>query len=100
MINLIEIFWTMCLKEKGLVQDEGMRGCLSSTTFAILVNGNAKRWVKAYKGLRQGDPLSLFLFILVVDVLSMIVRAEERGLFEGFLVGRNRIEVSHFTICR
>ena len=72
-----------------------MRGWLSSATFAILVNRNAKGWIKAYKGLRQGDPLSLFLFILVVDVLSMIVRAEERGLFEGFLVGRNRIKVSH-----
>ena len=57
---------------------------------------NAKGWVKTYKGLRQGDPLSPFLFTLVVDALSrLIVRAEERGLFEGFLVGRNRIKVSH-----
>ena len=29
-----------------------MRGCLSSTTFAILVNENAKSWVKAIRGLR------------------------------------------------
>lgn len=73
-----------------------MRGCLFSATFAVLVNGNAKGWVKTYKGLRQGDPLSPFLFTLVVDALSrLIVRAEERGLFEGFLVGRNRIKVSH-----
>ena len=67
-----------------------MRGCLSSMIFAILVNGNAKGWVKAYKGLRQGDPLSSFLFTIVVKVLStLVVRVEERGLFEGFL----------FTIC-
>lgn len=73
-----------------------MRGCLFSATFAVLVNGNAKGWVKTYKGLRQGDPLSPFLFTLVVDALSrLIVRAEERGLFEGFLVGRNRTKVSH-----
>ena len=73
-----------------------MRGCLFSATFAVLVNGNAKGWVKTYKGLRQGDPLSPFLFTLVVDALSrLIVRAEERGLFEGILVGRNRIKVSH-----
>ena len=73
-----------------------MRGCLSSATFAILVNGNAKGWVKAFRGLRQGDPLSPFLFTIVVDVLSrLVVRAEERGLIEGLGVGRNRTRVSH-----
>ncbi|RVW28235.1 hypothetical protein CK203_083666 [Vitis vinifera] len=50
----------------------------------ILVNGNAKGWVKASRGLRQG-PLSPFLFTLVADVLSrMLLRAEERNLLEGF----------------
>ena len=38
-----------------------MRGCLSSVSYAILVNGNAKGWVKAARGLRQGNPLSPFL---------------------------------------
>ena len=71
-----------------------MRGCLSSTRFAILVNGSAKGWVAASRGLRQGDPLSQFLFTLVVDVLSrMIFRAVESGLTEGFLVGQNKTRV-------
>ena len=39
-----------------------MRGCLSSVSFAILVNGNAKGWVKAT------NPISPFLFTIVVDV--------------------------------
>ena len=71
-----------------------MRGCLSSSSFAILVNGNAKSWVKASKGLRQEDPLSLFLFTLVTDVLSrLMIRAEEIGLTEGFFVGRDKTRV-------
>ena len=73
-----------------------MRGCLSSISYAILVNGNAKGRVKASRGLRQGDPLSPFLFTIVADVLSrMMLKAKERSVLEGFKVGRNRIRVSH-----
>ncbi|RVW16678.1 LINE-1 reverse transcriptase-like [Vitis vinifera] len=73
-----------------------MRGCLSTVSFAVLVNGNAKGWVKASRGLRQDDPLSPFLFTLVADVLSrMLLRAEERNSLEGFRVGQNSTRVSH-----
>ena len=66
-----------------------MRGCLSSISYAILVNGNAKGWVKASKSLRQGNRLSPFLFTIVADVLSrMLLKVEERSLLEGFRVGR------------
>ena len=71
------------------------RDCLSSTSFAILVNGNAKGWVKVTKGLRQRDTLSPFLFTLVADVLSkMMIRVQEIGLTEGFIVGRDKTRVS------
>ena len=72
-----------------------MRDHLSSTSFAILVNGSAKGWADASRGLRQRDPLSSFLFTLVVDVLSiMIFQVEESSLIEGFLVGLNSTRVS------
>lgn len=80
-----------------------MRGCLSLVTFTVLVNGNARTWIKATKGLRQGDPLSYILFTIIADVLSrMMLRTKERSLLEGFSVGRNRTRVSYlqFAICR
>ena len=75
-----------------------MRCCLSSTSFAILVNGNAKGWkvrLRPLKVLRQGDLFSPFLFTLGVDVLrKMMIRAEESGLIEGFIVSRGKISAS------
>ena len=65
-----------------------MSGCLSNVSYAVLVNGNAKGWIKASRGLRQDDPLSHFLFTLVADVLSkMLLRAKERNSLEGFRMG-------------
>ena len=73
-----------------------MRGCLSLTSFTILVNENAKGWVKVSRGLRQENPLSPFLFTIAVGVLNRIMlRAEESDLLEGLLVGRNRTRVFH-----
>ena len=72
-----------------------MRGYFSLTSFAILVNGNAKGWAKANRGLRQGDPFFSFLFTIVADVLSrMMMRSEESGLTVGFIVVRGRTKVS------
>lgn len=52
-----------------------MRGCLYSTSFVILVNGNVEGWVKATKGLKQIDPFSPFFFTIAVDGLSRMLRA-------------------------
>ncbi|RVW38382.1 Transposon TX1 uncharacterized 149 kDa protein [Vitis vinifera] len=91
-------FLDQVLEKKGFSPKwrKWMSGCLFSVSYAVLVNGSAKGWVKALRGLRQGDPLSSFLFTLVADVLSrMLLRAEERNMLEGFRVGRNRTRVSH-----
>lgn len=57
---------------------------LSSACFSVNVNGWPRCWFGASRGLRQGDPLSPFLFTVVVDVLS-------RMLFRGSIMGISRV---------
>ena len=47
---------------------------LSTGKTAILLNGVPGRWITCHRGLRQGDPLSPFLFIIVADVLQRLIR--------------------------
>ena len=47
------------------------------------------------KGLRQGNPLSCFLFTIVANVLSSLMLRVEKEFLEGFLVGRNKKRVIH-----
>ncbi|GJU88692.1 putative ribonuclease H protein [Tanacetum coccineum] len=45
---------------------------------------------------RQGDPLSPFLFILAAEGLNVIVtEAVEKGIFRGVMMGTNKVLVSH-----
>ena len=63
------------------------------------MNGNAKRWVKATKGLRQGEPLYPFLFTLAINVLSrMMLRVDESNFVKGFLVSKDKTRVSHLQV--
>jgi hypothetical protein len=52
----------------------------------IKVNGEPGKFFRTYKGVRQGDPLSLLLFNLVVDALAtMLERAKLAGMIKGLV---------------
>ena len=62
-----------------------IRTCISTVQFSVLFNGSPADFFGSSRGLRQGDPLSSILFLVMMEVFSkMMKRAEGADLFQGF----------------
>ena len=73
--------------------------CISTAKFSILINGVPAGFFSNSKGLRKGDPLSPYLFVLGMEVLSTLLRrAGEGGFLSGCRLqgrGGGELTVSH-----
>lgn len=62
--------------------------CVFCGSLSVLVNGSPTEDINIQMGLKQGDLLAPFLFLLVVERLSGFVRsAKSKSLYHGFKVG-------------
>jgi hypothetical protein len=73
-----------------------IRICITSPSFSILINGSPFGLFNPKRGLRQGDPLSHFLFILGFEVLSrLLIGQESQDLLKGIKIARSCSLISH-----
>lgn len=62
-------------------------GCVSSVSYSVLMNGNSHGFIRPERGIRQGDPLSPFLFIVCTEALvSCLNHSEASGSLHGIIL--------------
>ena len=91
--NLEKIMWKLGFSEQWIKM---IMLRVTSVTFHVLVNGEEVCPIFPKRGLRQGDPLFPYLFILCAKVLStLILKAEHSGQLHGCKISRSTPPISH-----
>jgi hypothetical protein len=70
--------------------------CIRTVKYSVIVNGNPCGIITPSRGIRQGDPISPYLFLLCAEVLSaMITRANGEGRLMGVPTSKRGPKISH-----
>ena len=70
--------------------------CVSSSSFSILINGKPFGMINPSRGLRQGDLLSPYLFLLCAEgFTSLLAKAENDGKIHGVSICRRAPTITH-----
>ncbi|GKC17936.1 putative RNA-directed DNA polymerase, eukaryota, reverse transcriptase zinc-binding domain protein, partial [Tanacetum coccineum] len=79
----------------GHVWCNWIRGTLRSSKASILINGSPSNEFYCYRGLKQGDPLAPYLFILIMESLHLsFSRVVDQGFFKGIQLP-GQLSISH-----
>ena len=70
--------------------------CISTMSYSILVNGEPKGEISPTRGIRQGDPLSPYLFLLCSEGLNRLIQHATRGnVIQGFSLCKNGPKITN-----
>ncbi|KAK9988994.1 hypothetical protein SO802_029233 [Lithocarpus litseifolius] len=70
--------------------------CVTSASYTVLINGEPRGFISPSRGIKQGDPLSPYLFLFCVEGLSNLLRrAVATQNIQGIKSCRNGVAISH-----
>ena len=70
--------------------------CVTPPSFSVLINGKPFGMIHPTRGIRQGDPLSPYLFLLCVEEFtSLLQKAVLEGNIQGVSICRRAPRISH-----
>lgn len=70
--------------------------CITKVSYTVLINGEQSRIIKPERGLRQGDPISPYLYIICTKGLSRLIKHNIiNSEIHGFKASRSGPPVSH-----
>jgi hypothetical protein len=73
--------------------------CVRTVTYSILINGQPQGHIVPTRGLRQGDPLSPYFFIICAEALSSLLQYGGRhGSITGVPISRRGTRINHLFL--
>ena len=73
--------------------------CVRTVSYSVLINGQPFGHIQPFGGIRQGDPFSLYLFILCAEGLSSLLNQAERdGRIKGLPIAKRRTKINHLFL--
>jgi hypothetical protein len=70
--------------------------CVTTVKYSVVINGEPCGLITPTRGIRQGDPISPYLFLLCVEVLSsMVTKANRDGLLSRVPTSKRGPRISH-----
>ncbi|KAK6123535.1 hypothetical protein DH2020_042722 [Rehmannia glutinosa] len=74
--------------------------CVSTTSYSLSINGGTYGLFKGQRGLRQGDPLSPYLFVICLEYLSRLINKKTTNTHFNYHPKCGPLNITHLAFAR